>query len=118
MLEGRQEDEHLLTALGYVERNPLRAKLVRRAEDWRWGSCHVRQDRSHALRELLAPWPLPQPPRWLASVNLPQPPSQEKMMQDSIGRGRPLGDVAWVERITRRLSLQHTLRSIAVQRSG
>ena len=27
--------EHLLTVLRYVERNPLRAKLVRRAQDWR-----------------------------------------------------------------------------------
>src|SRR5580765_1208452 len=29
------EDEHLLTLLRYVEGNPLRAGLVRRAEDWR-----------------------------------------------------------------------------------
>ena len=28
------EDEHLLTVLRYVESNPLRACLVRRAEDW------------------------------------------------------------------------------------
>jgi putative transposase len=30
-----EEDEHLLTVLRYVERNPLRANLVSRAEDWR-----------------------------------------------------------------------------------
>jgi putative transposase len=30
-----EEDHHLLTVLGYVERNPLRANLVARAEDWR-----------------------------------------------------------------------------------
>jgi putative transposase len=33
-----QADEHFLTVEGYVERNALRAKLVRRAEDWRWSS--------------------------------------------------------------------------------
>ena len=34
-----QEDDHLLTVLLYVERNALRAGLVRRAEDWRWCSA-------------------------------------------------------------------------------
>src|SRR3989442_8959181 len=31
-----QADDHLLTVCRYVERNALRAKLVERAEDWRW----------------------------------------------------------------------------------
>ena len=31
-----QQDEHLLTVVRYVERNPLRAGLVERAQDWRW----------------------------------------------------------------------------------
>jgi hypothetical protein len=31
-------DEHLDTVLRYVERNPLRAGLVQRAESWRLGS--------------------------------------------------------------------------------
>ncbi len=35
-----QEDEHLLTVLRYIERNPLRAGLVDRAEAWRWSSLH------------------------------------------------------------------------------
>ena len=33
-----QEDEHLLAVLRYIERNPLRAGLVGRAEEWRWSS--------------------------------------------------------------------------------
>ncbi|HEV3260786.1 MAG TPA: transposase [Gemmataceae bacterium] len=34
-----QEDEHLLTVLRYIERNPVRADLVRRAQDWPWSSA-------------------------------------------------------------------------------
>jgi REP element-mobilizing transposase RayT len=34
-----EQDEHLLTVLRYVERNPLRANLAPRAEDWRWSSA-------------------------------------------------------------------------------
>jgi hypothetical protein len=33
-----QEDEHLLTVLRDIERNPLRAGLVERAEVWLWSS--------------------------------------------------------------------------------
>ena len=34
-----EEDEHLWTVLRYVERNALRANLVRRAEQWTWSSA-------------------------------------------------------------------------------
>src|SRR6185312_10489513 len=37
-----QRDEHFLSVCRYVERNPLRANLVDRAEDWRWGSLWAR----------------------------------------------------------------------------
>ena len=33
-----QEDEHLVSVLRYVERNALQANLVKRAEDWKYGS--------------------------------------------------------------------------------
>ena len=39
-----QADEHFLTLCRYVERNPVRANLVARAEDWRWGGLWRRRD--------------------------------------------------------------------------
>ena len=33
------EDAHLMTAVRYVELNPVRAGLARRAEDWPWSSA-------------------------------------------------------------------------------
>ena len=38
-----QRDDHFLTLCRYVERNPLRAGLVRRAERWRWSSLWRRE---------------------------------------------------------------------------
>ncbi len=35
-----QEDDHFLTVCRYVERNAPRAKLVARAEEWRWSSLY------------------------------------------------------------------------------
>src|SRR3989344_3055746 len=32
-----ESDQHLLTVLKYIERNPVRARLARQAENWRWG---------------------------------------------------------------------------------
>ena len=32
---------HLMTAIRYVELNPVKAKLVRRAEDWPWSSARA-----------------------------------------------------------------------------
>jgi putative transposase len=105
-----EQDEHLLTLLRYVERNPVRARAVRRAEQWRWGSCHVRQNRSHDLYPLLSEWPMARPSKWLETVNLPQNEAEEKMVRDCLERNRPMGSDRWVHRMARQLDLRHTLR--------
>jgi putative transposase len=106
-----QDDGHLLKVLRYVERNPVRAGAVKRAEDWRWGSCHVRLMRTHELKPLLAEWPIERPARWTRMVNEPQTQAEEEEMKLHIARGRPLGEPAWVKRIAKRLNLRQTLRS-------
>ena len=53
-------DEHFYTVARYVERNALRAKLVARAELWRWCSLTRWLRGSKEDRELLAAWPLAQ----------------------------------------------------------
>jgi len=35
------DEAHLAAALRYVALNPVRARLARRAQDWRWSSVHV-----------------------------------------------------------------------------
>jgi putative transposase len=35
------DEEHLAAALRYVSLNPVRARLVERARDWRWGSVRA-----------------------------------------------------------------------------
>ena len=41
-----QEDEHYWTVLRYVERNPLRANMVPRSQDWEWSSLKPSAQRS------------------------------------------------------------------------
>lgn len=105
-----QEDEHLLWVLRYVERNPLRAGLVRRAEKWKWSSLHARLEGPPEIRALLAEWPVNRPRDWIGQVNRPQTDTEVESIQLAIKRGSPLGDRAWVPRIARRYDLGSTLR--------
>ena len=109
-----QSDEHLLTVLRYVERNPVRPGMVARAQDWRWSSLHVRRTLNHELSPLLADWPVDRPRNWVSWVNETQTAkasaTEREMMQLHIARSRPLGDDAWVRRTCDRLGCQSTLR--------
>src|SRR6266851_4460772 len=60
-----EADEHLYTVLRYVERNPLRAGLVRRAQDWRWGSLWQRRQPDARPPLALYPWPVPELQDWV-----------------------------------------------------
>lgn len=105
-----QGDEPLLTVLRYVERNPLTAGLVGRAQDWPWSSLAVRQHGPEELRSILTEWPVQRPADWLRRVNRPLTDKEVEKMQASLARGRPFGDDAWTARTLRRLHLEHTVR--------
>ena len=105
-----EEDEHLLTLCRYVERNPLAAKMVRRAEQWRWGSLWVRAKGTAEQKSILSPWPVDRPRRWVECVNRPLNEDELGAIKTSLARGRPLGSVGWTEKMAARLSLGHTLR--------
>jgi putative transposase len=91
-----ERDEHLLWVLRYVERNPLRANLVKRAQDWRWSSLHARLSGDERLTSLLTEWPIERPADWTRYVNRPQTPAEEEAIAVAIKRGRPLGDDQWI----------------------
>ncbi len=103
-----QADEHLLTVCRYVERNPWRAGLVRRAEAWRWGSLW-RRERGHGL-ELLSDWPIARPDDWRRFVNRAETAADLETLRASTQRGRPFGAVPWRDDLVRRFALGSTLR--------
>ena len=105
-----QRDEHLEWMLRYVVRNPLRAGLVRRAEDWPWTGLHARLRGPEPVRRMLSDWPIDVPRDWLSRVNRPQTAAEEEAIRRSIARGNPLGDEAWVRRTAARYDLASTLR--------
>jgi len=82
-------------ALRYVERNPLRAVLVARAEDWAWSSLRWQglRGRKHAP-ELSSDGPVERGRNWQQSVN----------------RGTSWGDPNWQKRTSGSLGLESSLR--------
>jgi putative transposase len=105
-----QQDEHYYSVARYVERNAMRAKLVRRAEQWRWGSLYRWMRGTAEDRALLAAWPLARRPGWVDHVNQPQTELELAAIQRSVNRGCPFGDSSWIERAVRRLGLESTMR--------
>jgi putative transposase len=103
-----QSDRQMVTLLRYVERNPVRAGLVTSAEAWPWSSVRHRVTPFPAS-DLLAPCPVELPQPWLGIVNEPLTSSELARVRDSVGRGRPLGDVTWERDIALRMGLSSTL---------
>lgn len=105
-----EADEHFYTVARYVERNAARAKLVRRAEDWPWGSLYRWLRGSADDQRLLAAWPLARRPGWVEHVNRPLTEAEFEAVQRAIARGCPYGGSEWIDRTVRKLGLESTLR--------
>ncbi len=88
-----QCDGHFLRLCRYVERNPLRARLVAQAENWEWSSAY--HDQATPGRPTLAPWPIARPDDWLDELNGPERGRELRLIRESIQRGRHFGDLEW-----------------------
>jgi putative transposase len=94
------DEEHLAAAVRYVSLNPVRARLVERAQDWRWSStrAHLR-GRGDGLTELA---PIKQ--RFPDFADLLESSSQADLftpLRAAESIGRPLGDSGFLSRIER-----------------
>lgn len=105
-----QEDEHLFAVIRYVERNPLRAHLVRQALHWRYGSLWRRERGVAEAQQLLSDGPLPLPADWASRVQAAQTEAELTALRRSVARGQPYGADAWVRATASRLGLETTLR--------
>jgi len=93
------DELHLWSAIRYVERNPVRAGLVRRAEDYLWSSAAA-----HCLAKpdaLLAPVEPASPliPDWSAWLAGQEDPSELKAIRINTGTGRPLGSKSFLQHL-------------------
>lgn len=94
------DEAHLAAAVRYVSLNPVRARLVGRAEAWRWSSVRAQlHDRGDGLTtrapilERFAPF--------RAFLDEPADPSMLARLRAAESIGRPLGDERFLARLER-----------------
>jgi len=106
-------ERYLVAVCRYVERNPVRAGLALRAEDWRWSSAWRLANGDPGDRVLLGAWPSEtgrRPANWLARVNEPQSNREEEAIRESSTRGRPFGSQIWQDRVIAQFGLEASIR--------
>ena len=113
-----QSDNHLLTVMRYVERNPVRAITipVRKAQNWKWSSAGTPTSEFEPVK--LHNSPAKQRSDWLDWVNKPLTEAERSAMHQCINRGRPFGSENWQNRTAKRLGLESTMRPRGRPRSS
>lgn len=103
-----QKDDHLITALRYVEANPVRASLVGMANDWPWSSH--KEMIGEKKRDLTDDTPIELPNCWNKYVNKAIAEKDLGELRQSIKRQSPYGALEWRSQICGQFGLESTLR--------
>jgi putative transposase len=103
-----QSDHHLLKVMHYVEANPVAARVVWRAEHYKWSSAS--RDAEKPGRPVLAVGPVEKPRDWLEIVNRSLSTEEVERIQRSVRRGTPFGSRDWVYQLAVEHDLLHTIR--------
>jgi len=92
------DENYLYAAIRYVERNPVRAGLVKRAEDYKWSSAkdHVYGKSNILLSDFFMLSEIKDWRSYLADENKD---SDNKLLRQHISTGRPLGNTEFIYRL-------------------
>jgi len=97
------DERHLRRAIRYVSLNPVRARLVKRAEDWPWSSvqAHLAEKDDRVVKVLPVLQRMPDFAQQIACA------AEDDERYDDFRRaectGRPLGDRAFVNEVGRKI---------------
>ena len=97
------DERHLLAAARYVERNPVRARLCARAQDWAWSSAAAHLARHDDALVTVRPL-LDLVPDWEAFIGEGEDESFNELLRAHASTGRPLGSDGFVESLERQLA--------------
>ena len=106
------DEPHLMAAMRYVERNPVEAGVVQRAEDYPWSSAQAHViGRPHPL---LSPHPLEETIRdWRTFLATAEKAQTTRRLEQQLRTGRPQGQPAFLDQLERTLG-----RPVRKQRPG
>ena len=107
------DEPHLWIALRYVERNPVRANLVARPEEYSWSSAaaHLSGDRSNRLLDWEFHATACGAERWKALLAEPEELEAIRALQRGTFTGRPVGSPEFVADLEKKLGRPLAMRS-------
>jgi putative transposase len=101
-----EQESYYITLMRYIEANALRAKLVKNAQEWRYGSLHERLNKDRGL--LNTPC-MDLDNNWTDYVNEPIYPKELAKIRNSVNRQAPLGEEQWQQETATVFGLLSTL---------
>ncbi len=111
-------DNHLLSVVRYVERNALRAGVVRKAENWDFCSLSRRLSKLESKKKILTPCPFVESKDYLSFVNTPISDNEIEAIRYSVNRGKPFGSNKWNDIMISKYKLMATVRKRGRQNKG
>ena len=90
------DEDHLGAALRYVALNPVRARLVAEARQWRWSSVHAHLDGADDGVTMTAPV-LKRYPDFASWIDAGEDPDMSRRLKRAETIGRPIGAAAFLE---------------------
>ena len=113
-----ETSDYLVQLIRYVEQNPLRAKLVDRAVDWKWSSLWRREKGTEKEKKLLAKLPIELPKDYALSVNEIYTPETLEKIRYSVNKGAPWGTESWTTGMVKKYGMESTLRGVGRPKQG
>ena len=113
-----EADSYLWTLLAYVERNPLRAGLVKSLRDWKWSSYYKRSFGTPLQQKLLATKSIAWPENYEQTLTLPEEKEKLETIRNSINRGKPYGSNGWTDKVMKEFGLEITERKRGRPKKG
>jgi len=105
-----ENDSYLWTVLAYVERNPLRVKLVRSLKNWKWSSYYKRSHGTLLQKKLLATDSITWPRNYEELLTITEEKEKVDIIRNSINRGKPYGSISWTDKVLKKFGLEITER--------
>ena len=103
-----QKENYLLTAIKYVEGNPVRAGMVNSARNWLWSSH--KETTNERTKLLVNKAPIELNKDWTKYVDEVWDDIELKRIHQSINRQSPYGELKWQAKIVEELGLESTVR--------
>ena len=100
-----QDDTHLLGLIRYVERNPLRANLVKNLKNWRFSSYWRRTYGTTQHRKILSDWPVEMPSDYDTFIRDSVTVEELRSIRNAVQREQLYGAEDWFDRMKRRLKI-------------